>query len=497
MVEKVKGVVFELLEDATRRGDKVALVAFKGGVPGGDGRAAADVAASPWRRRRLEDDPAERADAARGRAATRPAPPARRARAAPELGAARRRRQRRAADRAAARGRRSRSRTRSRRRRALRRARIGCVVAEVAAPREDAPSARRGSRRHAAAAGAPRRRPARRRRRGGARERGRRRGARRSPDRAGLGSGARGRSRALGRARDRGRPTRTSSMLRRGRTIEWATQTVTQGEVLDAFAAYCRDELDDVEVLDATPSRLALGWRRERSTVELRAGFLFCERLAEDGPALLLGPIGPKAVGALPRRRDPARAAVALLDLAAAGEDRRRPLERLRLPRVVPARRVRREDPARARVHERPRRARDHLARHGLRPPAAAAHAIPPPWVGDDPFPLPARLAGSRRVCANTRADSRRAGAGARTAGSAPPWPRRRRSTDEQRRAQGDRDRAGGEAGEPGVGDDLAVAGDRLRDDERGEHGRREQGDRAGQPRGQLAPRRAAPGRSP
>ncbi len=33
MVEKVKGVVFELLEDATRRRDKVALVAFKGGVP--------------------------------------------------------------------------------------------------------------------------------------------------------------------------------------------------------------------------------------------------------------------------------------------------------------------------------------------------------------------------------------------------------------------------------------------------------------------------------
>jgi magnesium chelatase subunit D len=33
MVEKVKGVVFELLDDATRRGDKVSLVAFKGGVP--------------------------------------------------------------------------------------------------------------------------------------------------------------------------------------------------------------------------------------------------------------------------------------------------------------------------------------------------------------------------------------------------------------------------------------------------------------------------------
>jgi magnesium chelatase subunit D len=33
MVEKAKGVVFRLLEDATGRGDKVALVAFRGGTP--------------------------------------------------------------------------------------------------------------------------------------------------------------------------------------------------------------------------------------------------------------------------------------------------------------------------------------------------------------------------------------------------------------------------------------------------------------------------------
>ena len=33
MVEKAKGVVFRLLEDATGRGDKVALVAFRGGQP--------------------------------------------------------------------------------------------------------------------------------------------------------------------------------------------------------------------------------------------------------------------------------------------------------------------------------------------------------------------------------------------------------------------------------------------------------------------------------
>ena len=47
MVEKVKGVVFELLRDATRRGDKVALVAFKGGVPEATVGPRSDEAAIP------------------------------------------------------------------------------------------------------------------------------------------------------------------------------------------------------------------------------------------------------------------------------------------------------------------------------------------------------------------------------------------------------------------------------------------------------------------
>ncbi len=103
--------------------------------------------------------------------------------------------------------------------------------------------------------------------------------------------------------------------VRRGRTIAWAAQTVTQGEVLDAFAAHCRDELDDVEVIEHAPSRVALRWRSERSSVELRAGFLFCDRLAEEGPVMLLGAIGPKTVD---RFLDDAslRARVAVLDLA-------------------------------------------------------------------------------------------------------------------------------------------------------------------------------------
>jgi hypothetical protein len=103
--------------------------------------------------------------------------------------------------------------------------------------------------------------------------------------------------------------------LRRGREIDWTIRSVTQGEILDTFAAYCRDELDDVEVLAHEPSRLALGWRQERSAIELRVGFLFCDRLAVDGPVLLLGPIGPRAVERFLGEPE-LRARVGLLDLA-------------------------------------------------------------------------------------------------------------------------------------------------------------------------------------
>ncbi len=54
MVEKVKGVVFELLQDATRRGDKVALVAFKGGVP--EGTVVLPLTSSCRRARRLLEE---------------------------------------------------------------------------------------------------------------------------------------------------------------------------------------------------------------------------------------------------------------------------------------------------------------------------------------------------------------------------------------------------------------------------------------------------------
>jgi len=103
--------------------------------------------------------------------------------------------------------------------------------------------------------------------------------------------------------------------VRRDREIEWAAETVTQGEVLDAFADYCERELEDVEVLERTSLRLALGWRRERSTIELRAGLAFCDLLAAEGPALLLTPIGPKTVERF-LDDEALRGRVALLDLA-------------------------------------------------------------------------------------------------------------------------------------------------------------------------------------
>jgi hypothetical protein len=55
----------------------------------------------------------------------------------------------------------------------------------------------------------------------------------------------------------------------RERRIEWAAISVTQGDVLDAFATYCREALDDVEVLAETPTLVELAWKRERSAVEV------------------------------------------------------------------------------------------------------------------------------------------------------------------------------------------------------------------------------------
>lgn len=93
----------------------------------------------------------------------------------------------------------------------------------------------------------------------------------------------------------------------RGRAIEWANFTTTQGEVLDAFAEHCRHELDEVELLAASPTALELGWRRERATVELRAGLVRGERLGAERPAIVLASLDDalaERLAAEPRLRE-------------------------------------------------------------------------------------------------------------------------------------------------------------------------------------------------
>jgi hypothetical protein len=96
----------------------------------------------------------------------------------------------------------------------------------------------------------------------------------------------------------------------RERRIDWAALSVTQGEILDAFALYCRDDLDDVEVLGESPTRVELAWRRERSAVEL------ADELPErEEPTLVLTELTEALVTRL--LDDPAlRTRVAVYDLA-------------------------------------------------------------------------------------------------------------------------------------------------------------------------------------
>jgi hypothetical protein len=96
----------------------------------------------------------------------------------------------------------------------------------------------------------------------------------------------------------------------RERRIDWASVSVTQGEVLDSFALYCREALDDVELVSESPTRLELAWKRERSVVEV-AG----ELPDREEPTLVLTELGDAAVTKL--LDDAAlRSRIAIYDLA-------------------------------------------------------------------------------------------------------------------------------------------------------------------------------------
>jgi hypothetical protein len=108
---------------------------------------------------------------------------------------------------------------------------------------------------------------------------------------AGLVAAERGRAVLPGSARGAVRATLDERL--RARVVEWAGD-LTEGELLDRFAAHCRDDLDDVELVAAHPTSLDLRWRGGEGTVELRAGLLGAERL--DGVHLMLTTIDEPAV---------------------------------------------------------------------------------------------------------------------------------------------------------------------------------------------------------
>lgn len=101
-----------------------------------------------------------------------------------------------------------------------------------------------------------------------------------------------------------------------GRRVEWAAHTLTEGEILAAFAAHCRDELADVEVLEQGPAHLVARWRRETSRLELPAGPLDPHLVARAQPTLHLVDLEALDGAAERLASEPAlRASVALVDL--------------------------------------------------------------------------------------------------------------------------------------------------------------------------------------
>jgi hypothetical protein len=115
------------------------------------------------------------------------------------------------------------------------------------------------------------------------------------------------------------RPEAQSALERlvTGRTLDWPSGGLTQGALLAAFGAHCRDELADVDVVDATPTALVARWRAETSRIELRAGFLGVERLAGAEPTLLLGDLARGGAALVTAFLDDGalRAHVGILDL--------------------------------------------------------------------------------------------------------------------------------------------------------------------------------------
>jgi hypothetical protein len=102
------------------------------------------------------------------------------------------------------------------------------------------------------------------------------------------------------------------------RSIEWATRSVAQGEVLHGFVDHCRNDLDDVSVERAEATRITVRWRDETSRFELRNGFVGVEHLAGEMPTMVLGELEPWLDGLVAAfvDRPELRSRLALCDLA-------------------------------------------------------------------------------------------------------------------------------------------------------------------------------------
>jgi hypothetical protein len=74
--------------------------------------------------------------------------------------------------------------------------------------------------------------------------------------------------------------------------FRWGDRELSYGEVFDAFADHCADDLDDVAVLERSPDVLVARWRHETSRLELRAGFGGLRSLASSERTMLLGDFG-------------------------------------------------------------------------------------------------------------------------------------------------------------------------------------------------------------
>jgi hypothetical protein len=102
-----------------------------------------------------------------------------------------------------------------------------------------------------------------------------------------------------------------------GRTLEYGAVTLTQGELLADFTRHCRDELDDVEVVESSASALVARWRQETCRIEVRPDTAGLEHLADSMPAMVIADLdaaGPDLIERFLTEPD-LRRSVCVLDL--------------------------------------------------------------------------------------------------------------------------------------------------------------------------------------